>query len=67
MSPSLSSLLSSRLAPLAVVLALLVCAAPASAREFVRGDANADGTHNITDGVFTLAWLFSGGNPPPCP
>ncbi len=34
--------------------------------EFRRGDSNADGELNVTDGVFVLSHLFSGGNAPPC-
>ena len=33
---------------------------------FVRGDANADGSINITDGVFVLNFLFIGGPEPRC-
>ncbi len=33
---------------------------------FVRGDANADGAINITDGIFVLNYLFLGGQSPPC-
>lgn len=33
---------------------------------FRRGDANADGITNITDGIFLLAFLFSGAAEPPC-
>lgn len=33
---------------------------------FVRGDANADGGLNITDGIFVLNFLFLGGDMPPC-
>lgn len=33
---------------------------------FVRGDADASGTINITDGVFILNFLFQGGGDPPC-
>jgi hypothetical protein len=33
---------------------------------FHRGDANADGTTNITDGIFVLNYLFLGGPTPPC-
>jgi hypothetical protein len=32
---------------------------------FVRGDTNADGTRNITDGVFVLNFLFGGGGEEP--
>lgn len=33
---------------------------------FLRGDANADGVVNLSDGIFTLAYLFRGGEEPPC-
>lgn len=33
---------------------------------FRRGDANADGGLNITDGIFVLNYLFLGGTAPPC-
>ncbi len=38
---------------------------PAGPR-FVRGDANADDSINITDGVFILGFLFAGEGDPPC-
>jgi hypothetical protein len=34
--------------------------------EFHRGDSNADGMINITDGIFVLNYLFLGGPTPPC-
>ena len=33
----------------------------------MRGDANADGTINISDGVYSLNFLFTGGDAPPTP
>jgi hypothetical protein len=33
---------------------------------FHRGDANADGAINITDGIYILNYLFLGGPSPPC-
>jgi len=33
---------------------------------FQRGDSNADCSVDITDGVYTLNALFSGGRQPPC-
>ncbi|MCZ6792518.1 MAG: DUF1800 family protein [Planctomycetota bacterium] len=33
---------------------------------FIRADANADGETNISDAIFTLAYLFTGGPPPSC-
>ncbi|MGQ9588689.1 MAG: dockerin type I repeat-containing protein [Planctomycetota bacterium] len=41
------------------------CQGPEKPR-FVRGDTNADGTINITDGIFLLNYLFLGGSEPPC-
>ena len=38
----------------------------AAGADFVRGDANDDGSIDITDGVFTLNWLFAGGSEPGC-
>ncbi|MCZ6793827.1 MAG: hypothetical protein O7J95_09480 [Planctomycetota bacterium] len=37
-----------------------------AAPSFRRGDANADGQLNVTDGVFVLSYLFGGGATPPC-
>ena len=31
-----------------------------------RGDSNADGQIDVTDAIFTLQWLFRGGDVPPC-
>ena len=33
---------------------------------FVRGEANADGDLNLSDGLFILSWLFRGTEEPPC-
>src|SRR6266508_4172226 len=33
---------------------------------FLRGDSNADGAVDLSDAVFTLAFLFSGGSAPAC-
>jgi hypothetical protein len=33
---------------------------------FRRGDANADGQLDVSDGIFILLWRFSGGREPPC-
>jgi hypothetical protein len=41
------------------------CQEPAGDR-FVRGDANSDGSINLTDGVVPLLYLFSGGAAPAC-
>jgi hypothetical protein len=43
-----------------------VAAAKVEGRRFVRGDVNADGSINITDGIAVLGFLFSGGSTPPC-
>lgn len=42
-----------------------VCAVAAGTR-LVRGDANGDGSINLTDGVIPLLYLFSGGSAPAC-
>jgi len=39
---------------------------PPPGPKFVRGDANSDGSINITDGVFVLNFLFIGGPEPRC-
>ena len=36
------------------------------AMEFQRGDANADGTINVADAIFTLSFLYSNSSAPPC-
>jgi CHRD domain len=33
---------------------------------FKRGDANADGAIDLSDAIFTLSWLFTGGQEPTC-
>jgi len=33
---------------------------------FVRGDSNGDGRGDLSDAIFTLSWLFTGGATPPC-
>jgi hypothetical protein len=38
-----------------------------STPRFRRGDANGDGNIDITDGIFTLGFLFLGGRAPGCP
>ncbi len=43
-----------------------VVAGETGLQEFLRGDANADGSVNITDGIFVLNYLFLGGPAPPC-
>lgn len=39
---------------------------PSSARPFIRGDANADAAVDISDGVYSLGYLFLGGAAPTC-
>ena len=39
---------------------------PAPEGSFRRGDANADGSHDIADGVFILQFLFAGDVEPSC-
>ncbi len=39
----------------------------ANAASFQRGDSNFDGEINLTDGIFTLEWLFLGGRGAACP
>ena len=41
------------------------CSGPAGPR-FRRGDANADGAHDVSDPIFILLFLFAGGLEPPC-
>jgi hypothetical protein len=53
-------------APAALLLVFLLGTAPAPARELVRGDADASGSREVTDGIRILLHLFSGGDPPPC-
>ncbi len=36
-------------------------------RTFIRGDANSDGSFDLADVSFLLAFLFNGGARPPCP
>lgn len=36
------------------------------APKFRRGDSDSDGSINITDAIFTLSYLFTGGSTPPC-
>jgi hypothetical protein len=33
---------------------------------FIRGDANADGLFDIGDPIFSLGYIFGGGESPPC-
>ena len=51
---------------LAAALLLPATAAAQCEQQFRRGDSNASGDLNITDGVFVLNYLFLGGPEPPC-
>ncbi len=42
------------------------CVAAPVGERFVRGDANSDGSINLTDGMIPLLFLFSGGAAPAC-
>ena len=44
----------------------LVASGPSPGSPFVRGDCNADGNRNLTDGVFMLNYLFLQGPVPTC-
>jgi hypothetical protein len=45
-----------------------ICVVESDTRaSFRRGDGNADGEVNITDGIFVLNFLFLGGPEPPAP
>ena len=50
------------------VYSLHLVAKPAASnlRQFRRGDANSDGTVDLSDAVFVLTWLFSGSHTPQC-
>src|SRR5687768_4039652 len=47
---------------------VLLCCSAASAQElpFRRADANADGLLDIGDPIFSLGFIFAGGEGPPC-
>src|SRR5215510_6209459 len=52
-----------------LTLAAVLTAPPgalAGAVHFIRGDANANGRVDLSDAVFTLAYLFQGGDGPSC-
>jgi uncharacterized protein (TIGR02145 family) len=51
---------------LAVIVALSTVAATAVAELYVCGDADGDGTVNVSDAVFLISYVFGGG-PPPTP
>jgi hypothetical protein len=44
----------------------LTIASDTEGPSFVRGDADASGEINITDGIFLLGYLFQGTTEPPC-
>ncbi len=48
------------------LVALLVLGGPASAQEFLRGDANSDRSVSIADADYVLKWLFLGHDAPDC-
>jgi arylsulfatase A-like enzyme len=48
------------------VLLLLFELGMLEAASFRRGDSNDDGVLDLSDGIFTLAWLFSGADEPGC-
>ncbi len=51
---------------LAAALACLPAGDAAAQAEFIRGDANADGSISIADAAYLGAYLFAGGPIPPC-
>lgn len=59
--------MSRRMFPVILTLALVASAPPAEAQtEFVRGDCNGDGYHDIADALVLTLYLFQGGGLPPC-
>jgi hypothetical protein len=54
----------------AALAALLIIAAPAApparAADFIRGDTNASGARDLSDGIALFNFLFVGGAEPPC-
>ncbi|MEZ5359705.1 MAG: dockerin type I repeat-containing protein [Candidatus Zixiibacteriota bacterium] len=57
----------SALLALVVLLASLSGSTSAVVCSGVAGDANNDGNVNLIDAVFVYAYLFQGGDAPPCP
>ncbi len=53
-----------------ILSGVLICALTLSTQlpavDFLRGDSNSDGTVTTADAIHTLAFLFSGGEPPTC-
>ena len=52
--------------PQTIAVTLEVLAVEPPGVVFRRGDVDANGSMQLTDGVFTLLYLFSGGGEPPC-
>jgi hypothetical protein len=50
----------------AALFLVFLFARSAPAQQFRRGDADASGSREVTDGIRILLHLFSGGEPPPC-
>ena len=50
----------------ATFVVLLVVSSALCAEPFVRADANCDGVIDVSDGVFSLLWLFASGVEPCC-
>jgi len=51
---------------LGVIAHQLVAIAGGGGVEFIRGDTDSSGTVEISDAIFTLQWLFTGGEEPGC-
>ena len=54
---------------LTVFFLLAICACPlvqAGDNAFLRGDSNTDARVDLSDAIFTLAYLFQGGDAPLC-
>jgi len=49
-----------------IVLSFPLATLASGARDFVRGDSNADGAIDLSDGVHLLTFLFRGGSAPTC-
>lgn len=53
----------------AIVLSFAICEASLAQvgnNPFLRGDSNADGSIDLSDAIFSLRYLFQGGDAPPC-
>jgi hypothetical protein len=67
--PALDMTLKDTVASRTRVLSLRLVARPKDGQppvQYRRGDANADGRADISDGIFILTWRFLGGRPPSC-